>query len=364
MARHWNPIMMNAVLFGRIAHAARESRHARPDRRAAAAPGAHLHPLPPRRRRARRGRKNADGRDQRAAGPSRHHLQPSSARRRAGLVHGARRGRSRRAAGQFHRGGKGRGRRARHGRQGDRDAVALLGRAVPEELRPPRPARKGLQGLHRARRQRQRQRQQCRHRRDPRASRGERQAPRFPDLRRLPAGGFHGQDAGGRSRPPGAGLEAGARPRARRSRRAAGADRGGGRQFCARALGLALLRRKAAPDQRQFRRRRDKALSRARSHDRCRLRLRHPPVRHHLRRAQGHPGLASRRAGLGGEGRQRQAQGAVLRRLLCPAVKTLRRLDDLAARPAEARRRSRAADHQCLQFRQGRRRPALAAVAR
>ena len=26
MARHWNPIMMNAVLFGRIAHAAREPR--------------------------------------------------------------------------------------------------------------------------------------------------------------------------------------------------------------------------------------------------------------------------------------------------------------------------------------------------
>ena len=66
------------------------------------------------------------------------------------------------------------------------------------------------------------------------------------DLRRLPAGGFHGQDAGGGARPAGAGLEARARPRAGRPRRAAGAGRRGGRQFCAGAVGLALLRRKAA----------------------------------------------------------------------------------------------------------------------
>jgi peptidyl-dipeptidase Dcp len=51
------------------------------------------------------------------------------------------------------------GQRARHGRQGGRDAVAILRGAVPEELRPARSARKGLQGLHRARRQQQRQRQ-------------------------------------------------------------------------------------------------------------------------------------------------------------------------------------------------------------
>ena len=76
--------------------AARQPRRSRAIRRAAAAAGAHLYPLPPRRRRARRGRQEADGRDQRAAGPSRHRLQPPSARRRAGLVHGARRGRSRR----------------------------------------------------------------------------------------------------------------------------------------------------------------------------------------------------------------------------------------------------------------------------
>ena len=40
--------------------------------------------------------------------------------------------------------------------------------------------------------------------------------------------------------------------------------------------------------------------------------------------------------------RCRQAQGAVLWRLLRPALEALRRLDDLAARPAEARRRGRA----------------------
>ena len=49
MARHWNPIMMNAVLFGRIALLHEKPRHARPDGRADAAAGAHLHQLPPRR---------------------------------------------------------------------------------------------------------------------------------------------------------------------------------------------------------------------------------------------------------------------------------------------------------------------------
>ena len=77
-------------------------------------------------------------------------------------------------------------------------------------------------------------------------ARGEREDHGLSDLRRLPAGRFHGQDAGGRAQPAGAGLEAGAGPGARRPRRAAGADRGGGRQFRAGAVGLALLRRKAA----------------------------------------------------------------------------------------------------------------------
>ena len=51
---------------------------------------------------------------------------------------------------------------------------------------------------------------------------------------------------------------------------------GGGRQFRAGAVGLALLRREAAADPRQFRRRRDQALSLARPHDRGLLRLRAP----------------------------------------------------------------------------------------
>ena len=62
----------------------------------------------------------------------------------------------------------------------------------------------------------------------------------------------------------------------------AGAGGGGGRQFRAGAVGLALLRRKAAAAPRQFRRRRDQALSRARQHDRGRLRLRDPAVRRHV----------------------------------------------------------------------------------
>ena len=194
-------------------------------------------------------------------------------------------------------------------------------------------------------------------------ARGKREAAGLSDLRRLSAGGFDGQDAASRARPAGAGLEAGAGPGAGRSRRPAGAGGGGGRQFRAGAVGLALLRRKAAAAPRQFRRCRDQALSRARPHDRGRLRLRHPPVRPQLLRAQGYSGLASGRAGLGGQGQRRPAQGAVLWRLLRPALEALRRLDDLAARSAEARRRDRAPDHQCLQLLQGRRRRALAAVA-
>ena len=255
--------------------AARQPRDARTDRRADAAAGAHLYPFPSRRRRPRRGGQEADGGDQRAAGASRHRVQPSSARRRAGMVPGTRRGRPRRPVGEFRRGGEGGRRGARHGRQGDRDAVALVGRAVPEELGPARPAREGLQGLHGARRQQQRQRQQRHHCRDPEPARGEREAVGLPDLRRLPAGGFHGEDAGGGARPAGAGLEAGPRPGARGSRRPAGAGRGGGRQFRAGAVGLALLRREAAAAPRQFRRRRDQALSVARPHDRGRVRLRH-----------------------------------------------------------------------------------------
>src|SRR5258705_5363435 len=101
-------------------------------------------------------------------------------------------------------------------------------------------------------------------------------------------------------------------------------------------MGLALLRREAAAAPRQFRRRRDQALSRARPHDRRRLRLRAPAVRPQLLRAQGYPGLASGRPGLGSDRQDRAAQGAVLWRLLRPGLEAIRSVDDLAARPAEA----------------------------
>ena len=135
MARHWNPIMMNAVLFGRIAMLHHNRATLGLTGRGDPAAGAHLHQLPPRRRRPRRSRQGAPGRDQRAAGRTWHLVQPPSARRRAGMVHGAWRGRPRRAARSLRRRRQGRRRGARDGRQGDRDAVALFGGAVPEELR-------------------------------------------------------------------------------------------------------------------------------------------------------------------------------------------------------------------------------------
>jgi len=138
------------------------------------------------------------------------------------------------------------------------------------------------------------------------------------------------------------------------SRRPAGAGRAGGRQLCPRPMGLALLRRKAAPGQSQFRRRRHQAVPRARPHDRGGVRLRHAAVRRQLHRAQGCPGLAPGRAGLGGQGQRRPLQGAVLWGLFCPALEALGRLDDVLARPAEARRRGSTPGHQCLQLLQGR----------
>ena len=62
-------------------------------------------------------------------------------------------------------------------------------------------------------------------------------------------------------------------------------------------------------------------------------------------------------------GRDGREVGPVLRRLLCPRLEALRRVDDLDARPAEARRRHDAADPQRLQLLQGRRGRAGAAVA-
>ena len=237
MARHWNPIMMNAVLFGRIAmlHENRATLGLTGEQmrllertytnfyRA----GAGLDEA------AKKRRAEINERLAQLGTSFSHHLlgdeqdwfMELGEDDRAGLPEA------------FVAAAKADCGRAGHGRQGDRDAVALVRGAVPEELLPPRPAREGLQGLHRARRQWQRQRQQRHHRGDPRPARGGRQDHGLPDLRRLPAGGFHGQDAGGRARPAGAGLEAGPGAGAGRPRRPAGADRGGGRQFHASPRG-------------------------------------------------------------------------------------------------------------------------------
>ena len=210
MARHWNPIMMNAVLFGRIAllHENRANlKLTGEEMRLLERTYTRFH---------RAGAGLSDEAKKRMAEINERlaHLGTSFSHHLLGdeqdWVLELWRGRLRRAVRQLRGGRQGRGRRARHGRQGDRDAVALLRGAVPEELRPARPAREGLQGLHRPRRQRQCQRQQGDHWRDPGAARGEREAAGLSDLRRLPARGLHGQDAGGRARPAGAGLEAGA----------------------------------------------------------------------------------------------------------------------------------------------------------
>ena len=101
------------------------------------------------------------------------------------------------------------------------------------------------------------------------------------------------------------------------------------------------------------------ALSGARPHDRGRVRLAHPPVRAHFLERTDMPVWHPGRAGLGGHATPAAAQSALFyRRLFRAALQAQRRLDDLVARPAEARRRDRAADRQCLQFRQGRRRRA------
>ena len=132
MARHWNPIMMNAVLFGRIARLHQNRANLGLDlwKQLRLAGAKHRPPASPSRRRrpVRRGQ-DTHGRDQREAGPARDRLQPSSARRRAELVHGAGGGRPPGPAGEFCGRRQGCGRRPRHGRQGDRDAAALLDRA-------------------------------------------------------------------------------------------------------------------------------------------------------------------------------------------------------------------------------------------
>ena len=210
---------------------------------------------------------------------------------------------------------KARGARAR-ARRLCRDLVTVERRAVPAILQPPRFARKDLPRLRHARRQWRADRQQSQYRRNGAAARRARQAARLCRLRPLPARRRHGEDAGRGAQSPRNRMGAGARPRPRRSRRHAEADRRRRRQLQARRLGLALLRREASPEDLRFRRSRDQALSQSRSPDRSRLLHRAAPVRPELHAAHRRAGLASRCAGLGGQGQGRQRGRPVLRRLL------------------------------------------------
>ena len=159
MARHWNPIMMNAVLFGRIAllHDNRatlgltseqmrllERTYTRFHRSGAGLDEA-----------AKKRMAEINERLAHLGTTFSHHLLGDEQDWFMELGEADRDG----LPETFVAAAKAAAERARHGRQGDHDAVALLRGAVPEELHPARPARKGVQGLHRARRQRQRQRQ-------------------------------------------------------------------------------------------------------------------------------------------------------------------------------------------------------------
>ena len=184
MARHWNPIMMNAVLFGRIAHAAREPRQR------SASPAEELRLLE---RTYTRFHRAGAGLDEAAKARMAeinerlahlgttfsHHLLGDEQEWFMELGEDDRAG----LPDSFRRRRQGRGGRTRHGRQGDRDAVALLGGAVPEELGPPRPARKGVSSAFTARGDNGNANDNnADHRRDPRAARGERKNPGFSDL--------------------------------------------------------------------------------------------------------------------------------------------------------------------------------------
>ena len=360
-ARHWNGILLNerAVPPHRRALTQRATRSAStPSRRACSSAttsmfmraGAAL---------------DADGeeaarRDHRAAGDARHHVQPERARRRAGLHAGAReRGRSRRPA-RF------RARRPRAQAAAERGLagkhVITLSRsqrrAVPAILGAPRPAREGLPRLDRARRQRRRDRQQGDHRRDGGAARRARAAARLRELRALPARRHDGEDARRRCAACSTAVWTPARARALADRDAMQAlIAGGGRQFQARALGLALLRREAAQGRVRPRRGDDQALSPARPHHRGGVLHRQQAVRPVASSAaHGRAGLSSRRAGLGGARRRRPPSRPVLRRLFRARLQAQRRLDDHAPRPGEAHRRHPADRRQRDEFLQGRRR--------
>ncbi len=179
----------------------------------------------------------------------------------------------------------------------------------------------------------------------------------YETYRRLPPRRHDGEDAGSRARPASIRLAAGAREGASRGRRLAAADPGGGRQFQARAVGLALLRGEAAEGGVRFRRGRDQAVSSARQHDRGRVRHRASPLRTEVHAARRHPALSPRRSRLGGDRRRRAPCRPLPRRLFRPHLEAERRLDEHFPQPGEACRRypaDRLQRHEFLQARRGR----------
>ena len=118
-----------------------------------------------------------------------------------------------------------------------------------------------------------------------------------------------------------------------------------------------------------FFRSRAQAIFPARQDDRRMFRRRQPALRHHNDRAQRYPRPAPRCPGVRGPGFSRRDHRHLHRRLLCPPLKALRRLDERHAQPAQARHarrleRRKADHHQRDELRQARGRPAGAAVAR
>ena len=186
--------------------------------------------------------------------------------------------------------------RARHERQARHHPAALQRRAVPAVLVAARSSREGVPRLDRARRQRRQDRQQ-----GASSPRSWRCAIERAKLLGYPTFAQYRLDDAMAKTPEavrglaGKGLEAGAQGRARRPRRPAGADRRGGRQLQARAVGLALLRREASRAALRLRGVRGQAVLPARPRDRGGVLRRAEAVRADVPSGRG-AGLASRRA--------------------------------------------------------------------
>ena len=165
---------------------------------------------------------------------------------------------------------------------------------------------KNLPRLDRARRRRRRDRQQGDHRRDGGAAHRARAAARLSDVRPLPARRRHGQDAGGGARAARADVGAARMSARRRDRDALQAivqAEGGNFEFAPwdwRYYAEKLRKARCDLDESD-----GQAVFPARPHHRSGVLHRQQAVRPELRGAHRHPGLASRRAGVGGARRRR-----------------------------------------------------------